>query len=634
MDTDPSNLNNSIIPTIPAPEKMGIHWLSNAQWAPSGYGVQSRLFIPRLMALGYKQTITAFYGLQGHTLNMDGVICFPGGYHPYGLDVAAANTLASGSDILLTNMDSWVIDPPMVSAVRWVPWFPVASEPMPKAIESRVRVAFDRIVYTKFALEECEKVKLPAHYVPMGVDTKAFLPIDRAAAWENLNNHIPVKMDPDKYTVSMVAMNKGNPSRKAFIQNIRAFKELHDHHPDTQLYLHTGKSENGELGGINLPPYIKSLGLEKDVFFPDLQTMLNGYPDDFMNSIYNSSDLLLSVTMGEGFGIPIVEAQAAGCPVLVGGWTSMPELLFAGWQVDRKEAEAVWDFLESYEYSPRWQAIYEQLELAYAARGDQALREKAHAGAQAYDADLIVEKYWKPVLEEIELKVQEDKARKAAPKPAVVENDTLLIQQVCRNSDHALMLALTAKRNMEYCHAHRIDYQTIMADTDRYNSEDPAERGWGKVALLRKAMNLVHYKNVIWLDADTIIADLGADLRDACTEGKIGAVWHDLKQGGMVLGHYNVGMLAVSNTEQTRKFFDEWLTKFPGTPEFPWFEQGEFNKLGVEQDIIFRLPAAWNSVDYVNPVPHPFIMGFHGYGDRLNVMKVALAKLEKEQEHG
>ena len=392
---------------IETPKKMGIHVLSNAAWAPSGYGVQARLFMPRLQKLGYQMSMTAFYGLQGHTLNMDGYVVFPQGYHPYGLDVASNNCRMSGADILLTNMDAWVIEPQMIDMTNWVPWFPVDSEPLAPAIESRVKQSFERIVYSKFAIEQCEKAGLSTEYIPMAVDTKAFFPADRKAALELLNAHIPVQIPQDNFVVSMVAMNKGNPSRKAFIQNIRAFKELHLKHPDTVLYLHTGKSDNGEMGGIPLTGYITELGLTDCVFFPELAIMINGYPDDFMNAIYNTSDVLLACTMGEGFGIPIVEAQSAGCPVIVGDWTSMPELCFSGWKVDKKDTQEYRTFLGNYMYSPNWQAIYEKLELAYDAKDNKAMRDLARKGALAYDADLVTEKYWKPVMEKIEAKLRD-----------------------------------------------------------------------------------------------------------------------------------------------------------------------------------------------------------------------------------
>lgn len=47
---------------------------------------------------------------------------------------------------------------------------------------------------------------------------------------------------------------------------------------------------------------------------------------DDLNSLYNGADALWFVSHFEGFGIPIIEAFRAGCPVLTANNTSMPEV--------------------------------------------------------------------------------------------------------------------------------------------------------------------------------------------------------------------------------------------------------------------------------------------------------------------
>lgn len=392
-------------------EMMGIHWLSNAIWAPSGYGVQTKLFLPRIKALGYSVSSTAFYGLQGQVTNVKGINVFPVGMHPWGMDVAAANTNVMDASILITLMDAWVCEPGMLQATRWIPWFPIDSEPLAPLIRERVSAAFDRIVFSKFGCRMMDQAGLSYHYVPHGVDTKIFFPGE--GGLKNMNEHLTNKLPADHFIVSMVAANKGAPSRKAFCENIRAFAELHKKHPDTTLYLHTTDGAHGEYGGVNLVEFINCVGLKvnRDVFFPDLQGLINGYPDVFINAVYNASDVLLSVSMGEGFGIPIVEAQAAGCPVIVGDWTSMGELCFGGWKVDKKDSAPVWTQLANYMYSPRWEAIYEKLEAAYLMKGNQDYRKRARDGALAYDADKVTSKYWAPVLKEIQEKVQNSESK-------------------------------------------------------------------------------------------------------------------------------------------------------------------------------------------------------------------------------
>jgi len=117
-------------------------------------------------------------------------------------------------------------------------------------------------------------------------------------------------------------------------------------------------------------------------------------------------DVFSLVTMGEGFGIPIIEAQACGVPVIVGDWTSMPELCFSGWKVSKADTEPVFTNIAAFHYLPRAAAIAEQMDNAYQMRGNQDYRKRARKAALAYGADKIVEKYWKPALDVIEKRLQ------------------------------------------------------------------------------------------------------------------------------------------------------------------------------------------------------------------------------------
>lgn len=375
---------------------MNINWLSNAPWSSTGYGNQTRLFTPRIKQLGHDVSITAFYGLEGAVLNWGGMRVYPRAYHPYGQDVASANAQHAKADIMISLMDAWVCDPKQYR-VKWVPWFPIDMEPLPPPVKDKVQYAYERIVFSKFGASMMEQAGLTYLYVPHGVETNTYMPIDRKQARQLVN------LPDDKFIVGMVAANKGNPSRKALCQNITGFRMFHEKHKDSVLYLHTQKSEFGENAGVNLPEFVAYQGLEigKDVIFADQYQGIIGFPDEYMNALYNAFDVHLLVSMGEGFGIPILEAQAAGCPVIVGDWTSMSELCFSGWTVDKSEAQPVWTPLGAYQFDPSPFAIANRLNMAYANKGNDKLRERARLGAVEYDADLVTEKYWKPALEAI-----------------------------------------------------------------------------------------------------------------------------------------------------------------------------------------------------------------------------------------
>ncbi len=383
---------------------MRFTWFSNAPWAPTGYGNQTRLFVPRLKRLGHEIAIIAFWGLEGGMINWEDIPIYPKGLEQYGQDVLGAHTAHYRTNVCISLLDAWVFRPDMYPGTLWIPWFPVDMQPIPPPVLRQIKRAFERIVFSRFAERMVREAGLDCYYVPHGVDTSIFRPYDEAKRREWREK---LGWPQDKFIVGMVAANKGTPSRKAFAPQLEAFAHLRRKHDDVFLYLHTTAGEHGEHGGMNLPEYLNYLGLVKDqdYVFCDRYHLLLGFPDEYMVAAYNAMDVHLLVSMGEGFGIPILEAQACGTPVITGEWTAMKEITFSGWKVPRSEADAWWTPLASYQFMPRSGAILECLEKAYHARGNQDYRKRARDGALRYDADRVVEKYWKPVLAEIEEKV-------------------------------------------------------------------------------------------------------------------------------------------------------------------------------------------------------------------------------------
>lgn len=386
---------------------MRIQWYSNAPWSSVGYGVQTRLFAPRINRLGYPVSIFAFYGLEGAMLNwQDGIPVYPRAFHPYGADITAAHAAHFDADIILSLMDAWVNQPEQMQGRRWVPWFPIDMEPAPPPVLRNVQRAFHRIAMSQFGMRMLENAGLSCSYVPHGVETDTFKPKPaEAIEWRKA-----AKVDPDTFLVGMVAANKGNPSRKAFPEQLEGFAQFHRRHPDSVLYLHTLMGQ--EQGGVNLPEVCDQFGIRDSVRFCDQYLNLIGFNDGYMSTAYSAMDVLLSVTMGEGFGIPIIEAQACGTPVIVGDWTAMPELCFSGWKVSRDEAHKWYTPLGSYQYLPSAGAIADRLDAAYNARTNQNYADWARTGAMDYDADRITEVYWRPLLEQIAAEITAETQRK------------------------------------------------------------------------------------------------------------------------------------------------------------------------------------------------------------------------------
>jgi glycosyltransferase involved in cell wall biosynthesis len=390
-------------------KKLRLNWHSNAPWTSVGYGNQTRIFTPRIAALGYPLSITAFYGLQGGMGNYNGIRVYPCGKHPYGQDVIGASAVFDGANAIITLMDAWVVQPENIPArIGWYPWYPVDCEPMPRMVLEKVKQARKGITMSKFGWRMAQNMGLESHYVPHGVETKVFRPTDMGDARKRLG------WAQDKFVVGMVAANKGNPPRKSFFEHIAAFAALHKTHPDTMLYLHT---DDGLHGGetVDLVEYCRVMGLtvgyvngdelagNVDVAFCDQFTQVLGLPDSYMIDVYNGMDVMMLASMGEGFGIPLIEAQACGCPVITGDWTAMGELCFAGWKIDKREADMTWNsWMGMFQWRVKVGALIERLLTAYDFKGNRDYRSRARDGALQYDADKVTEKYWTPVLKDIE----------------------------------------------------------------------------------------------------------------------------------------------------------------------------------------------------------------------------------------
>lgn len=341
-------------------------------------------------------SMTGFAGLEAGVLNYEGMKVYPRGFHKYGQDVVEPNVNLEKADIAISLMDAWVCEPDMYPNVRWIPWFPIDSEPLTEINANKVSRAYKRLVFSKHGCRMMDLAGMDYDYIPHGVDTNIFKPVDRVQARETC--HLP----KDAFIVGMVAANVGFPPRKAFAENILGFAMFKMRHPDAILYLHTTNGSHGE--GFDIIEYLKFVGLRPgiDVIISDQYQLWLGLPDNLMNALYNSFDVHLLCSKGEGFGIPILEAQSAGCPVIVGDWTSMGELCFSGWKLDKlTESEPEYTQYGAYWYVPHSRAIADRLELAYAAKGNIQYRNRARVGALKYDADKITEKYWIPYLDKV-----------------------------------------------------------------------------------------------------------------------------------------------------------------------------------------------------------------------------------------
>lgn len=197
--------------------------------------------------------------------------------------------------------------------------------------------------------------------------------------------------------------------------------------------------------------------------------------------------------------------------------------------------------------------------------------------------------------------------------------DAVIIQHVYKrhewteNEPYHAALDLVYKRHLAYADKWNMDYLVVRGEV-RVDFK-PNNGGWAKLELVRMAL-ADGYKFIIWIDADAMIVDMDTDLREGCPEG-LGMVLHT--GPGTPGPHLNVGVMLIQNTPRVRALVDEWLTRYPGTTEFPWYEQGEAHKLARDpkwQDVIIQIDSKWNSCIYAGThVDNAIIEAWHGMGN-------------------
>jgi glycosyltransferase involved in cell wall biosynthesis len=376
-----------------------ILWLGNPPGVGSGYGEQAALFVPRLAALGHELAVACNYGLQGMCLEAGPVTYYPSD-SDWGNKTIGTYAEHFRADHIVALCDAWVMRPDdWPDDLRMAIWAPVDKYPLPPAV---LRVlAHEKvtpIAMSRFGERMMSDAGLQPLYVPHGVDRNLFRPrpADKQAIREELG--VPA----DAFLVGMVAANTGNPARprKAFSQTFRAFSRFAKDHPDAWFYGHT-QMKPGKAGGIDIAAAVLLAGCPTDRmrFSPEAIFQL-GWPAENVANLYQAFDVLVNASMGEGFGVPILEAQACGVPVIASDHSAMTELTVAGWLVGGDPSD---DHLEDATYiTPSIGAIHAALDAAYEQRDNQQLKDTAVAFAARYDADSVTQAYWAPALEALD----------------------------------------------------------------------------------------------------------------------------------------------------------------------------------------------------------------------------------------
>lgn len=382
-------------------------WVSNAPWANTGYSTQTKQVVTRMVADGHHMAVAANYGLEATQTDFDGITVFPKGMDAYSNDVVFPyftdwkRQHTQGKPFVFTLYDCWVFQNPKWDEMPVVSWVPIDHTPVPaKVAEFLVKENVRPIAMAKFGADQMKRLGIECDYIPHAIDTKIMKPTPNYYTSKGPRSGREIINAPkDAFVVGIVNANKGTaPVRKAFAEQILAFSIFAADKPDAVLYLHVEKF--GAYGGIAIDAIIKAVGLrpEQYVYVNQYQNMV-GIPDDAMAAIYSSFNVLLAATLGEGFGITVIDAQACGVPVIVSDFSAQPELVGDGWKVP---GQPLWDAAqEAWFQIPSVHGIVSALNESYERKAEKTSKVARQFIVDNYDADTVYKEMWQPLFADL-----------------------------------------------------------------------------------------------------------------------------------------------------------------------------------------------------------------------------------------
>jgi len=219
-------------------------------------------------------------------------------------------------DLVIQHFDVWMLKENWIKDIDCpvVTYAPVDGDRLPLNFVDSCQGAHTNIAMSKWAKTCFDRAYIPNIYIPHGVNLDVFKPGQE-------------KIIEDKFVIGMVVTN--GSIRKNIAGQMQAFAEFAYGKPDVVLMMHT-QVKKVTHESVNIVGLAHDLGIEDKVVFTDTDQYAIGVSEEYLAHFYCTCDVLLQCTLGEGFGLPIIEAQACGVPVIATETEVMSEIVGDG----------------------------------------------------------------------------------------------------------------------------------------------------------------------------------------------------------------------------------------------------------------------------------------------------------------
>jgi glycosyltransferase involved in cell wall biosynthesis len=309
---------------------MRILFCGDSPTVDTGFGVVSKNILSRLHKMGH-EIVALGINHYGDPYNPKE---FPFPIYPvaqgsiermYGYDKLWPIYEAVKPDLVFFINDPWVVKsymdrkPEQLPTPKIVVYYPTDAGPIKKIWMNLLNEVDAQVCYSHYAesvVLESNGGKRPKnlHQIYHGVDTTTFFPVNQQLARNSMG--IPA----DKFIIGMVARNQ---YRKRFDIFLKAFANFAKDKPEAMAYLHTAKHDVG----FDIDEMVLQLGLKDRVYTTGDIRPDKGVSGKELNLIYNTFDVNALISLGDGFGLPVAESMATGCPQLVSDHSCLKELV-------------------------------------------------------------------------------------------------------------------------------------------------------------------------------------------------------------------------------------------------------------------------------------------------------------------
>jgi glycosyltransferase involved in cell wall biosynthesis len=316
---------------------MHVLWISDSPGTPSGFGMVTRYVCAGLAARGHRVSIIGWQTREPG--QFEGCSVLPVGADPMGSDAIFPFLVRHRPDVVVALADVWWL--PFFAAPHlrrqleltgtpWLLYFPIdgdtgesGSGGLPASWVALLREVDQPVAMSRYGQQVARDCGIDCDYIPHGVDLDLFRPpADRAAA----------KAAVGAAGRFVVLSDSRNQPRKMLPRLLDAFAHFAAGRSDTLLHLHTDPQDP-----IASSPYyrydvradVAALGLAEQVRFTPGFGMRRGggLSRQELARYYQAADVHLLASSGEGFGLPTLQAAAAGAVPLACDYSASRELV-------------------------------------------------------------------------------------------------------------------------------------------------------------------------------------------------------------------------------------------------------------------------------------------------------------------